>query len=941
MGGIKLIFLPHTHWDREWYLPFERFREKLVGLIDQLVKIMNADANYKYFLLDGQTIVLEDYFEVKGENPDLLRLILAGRIGIGPWYILPDEFLVSGEAIIRNLKRGFELSRKFGVEPVKVGYLPDMFGHISQMPQIFRGFGIDTAVVWRGVPKMEKNQFRWQTRDGSSVLALYLPIGYGMFYDLPDSADEFLKKLSLLFPLIKMRDDTGVYLVMVGTDHWPPEASLPELLNRANELKKDWQMEMGTLEGFFAQLKSRLDNIPGYAGELRNNDQTNILPSVASSRLYLKEMNHRASALLEKYLEPMAALDAIGSGADLRGRLDYMWKLLLSNHPHDSICGCSVDAVHVEMENRFKKIFELADLLLETSLASLACPEGPVPDRISVWNPCPAAAPGVLRFESELFPDQHLALEDEDGKIYPLERVEQVSEEEVLYQFEVAAGFAWMTFSWLSPDQIMGYYHNSLTIRPEGDKLFIDLGLGARPVNFPIRREFVRIKEMIEQEKFSTVAVRLLRLPTWRMLALADELKGPGISRFKVNKGRAQSVSWMRSSKTGLENQLLKIGISDSGAITILDLESGKEIHAGFSDRADRGDSYNFDPVAGEEPARIPDKFKPKPGPKGKNFASLELEHNYRLPEALAPDRSRRSDRKVWLRLHTRIFLYSGMRRVDFETSFENTLQDHRLQVDFSCPGLADQIQAESPFELVKRKIEKEVAPPAPAAGDIFSLLFGTECKYATGPAQNFACLEGKELGMILAGRGLSEVSAEKDPAANQTRLSFTLCRSIGYLARPDLTFRSGLAGPTLQVPDAQCLRKFKWNYSLMLFNGSADAASVFSRAYQFVFPPLVFPGESRVRLPFKIKSPKIILSAFYPGRDQNLVARLFNSSPQAERLEMDLGSEVSRAWPLSLEEKEITRPDFKLGHNQLETILKPGEIFTLGLEITKKEQRK
>jgi len=940
MPGNKLIFLPHTHWDREWYLPFERFREKLVQLIDQLTKIMNDNPNYKYFLLDGQTIVLEDYFETRGENPELRKLIKEGRIGIGPWYILPDEFLVSGEAIIRNLKKGFEISRHFGAEPVKVGYLPDMFGHISQMPQILRGFGIDIAVVWRGTPKMDKNQFRWQTRDGSSVLALYLPLGYGVIFDLPESAEEFLKKLNLMFPLLKMRDESGVYLMMVGTDHWPPEPHLPELLNRAKELKKDWQMEMGTLEEYFAELKTRLNQVPGYQGELRSSEQTQILPAVDSSRLYLKEMNHRASALLEKYLEPMLTLDWIYSGEDRQGRLDYLWKLLLQNHPHDSICGCSVDSVHSEMENRFKKFFELSETLLKQTTASLGCPAGLEPNELSVWNPNPTSSPALLSLETDIFTEKDLILEDESGKRSALERVERLDKEKLLYQFEIPGPLAWLAFSWLSPDQLFGLFHNSIHTRQEKDRLIIEIGLGEKSVNLPVRREFSRIKELVETEKISVVEVRLYQKPVYRMIAVVDGLQGPALSNFKVKRIKGKKGNNLISSAKGLENQLLKISLGESGEINIQDQESGKEILMEFSDRGDRGDSYNFDPVAGEDAIHQPEKFRSRSGPKGNNFATLELEHFYRIPVSLEPSRSRRSAKKNLLKIHSRVYLYAGLRRVDFETSFENTSQDHRLQVDFWIPESVDSFQAESQFELVKRKIEKEVPPSPPDSNDIFRLLFGGEGRYATSPVQNFACLEGQKLGMILAGRGLKEIGAEKDSAKNRTRLSFTLCRSIGFLARADLNFRNGLAGPPLPVPDAQCLRKFVWTYSLSFFTGAMESALVFNRAYPFVFPPLVFPGKSRVRLPFKIKTPKIILSALYPGKDRRIVVRLFNSGSQAEKLEMELEN-VSGAWPLSLEEKEISRPDFKLNHNLLETVLKPGEIFTLGLEIIKKEMKR
>ncbi len=934
MSEVKLIFLPHTHWDREWYLPFETFREKLVGLIDRLVEIMSSEPDYEHFLLDGQTIILEDYLETKGENPGLLQLIKEGRIRIGPWYVLPDEFLVSGESLIRNLKHGFELSRKFGAEPVKVGYLPDMFGHISQMPQILRGFGIDSALVWRGVPVMEKSQFRWQSREGSSVLGVHLPLGYGFIFNLPQAPDEFLARMNIFLSLIRLQDESGVYLILLGADHWPPEPGLARAIRKASEIKREWQMELGTLEGYLKELKSRLHEIPHFQGELRSNARTQILPGVGSARLYLKEMNHRAEALLVNYLEPILCLDWPGSGDNPRGRLDYLWKLLLSNHPHDSICGCSIDPVHREMETRYEKIIQLAKTLLENALARIAQVRSSKPGLVLVWNPAPGASPGLITFKDDLLGGQEIILEDEQGRNYPLERIERTGKEETLYRIEVPAEFAWMAFGYFSQDQIFGYFPNYFRTRREGEKLLIEIGLGSRPLCFPIKEKLSKTKEIVDKEKIPNLVFRLFRQSSFVRIAVVDNLPGPAISSFRLRKGSLDLASEITRSEAGLENCWLKISLAESGQARILDKESGKEILVEFSDRGDRGDSYNFDPVPDDQPITRVDKFRYKFGPAGKSFARLDLEHLYRLPESLDSSRARRSRKKAPLLVESRIYLYRGLRRVDFKTNLKNTIRDHRLQVDFWYPDLIDHYQAETGFDLVKRKIEQESMPPPPSLSEIARLILGSEANYASSPIQNFACLEKEGRGMILAGRGLKEISAEKDQDGNRTRLSFTLCRSIGYLARADLAFRTGLAGPPLAVPDAQCLRRLTWDYSLIVFSGPVNSEVGFGFAYQFVFPPLAFFADTQLSLPFRVQSAKIILSALYPGDNRRIVARFFNSSLQPERLELELREEISSVLAVNLEEKEISRNDLKLRGNKLEMVFQPGEICTLAMEI-------
>jgi mannosylglycerate hydrolase len=176
----RVHIVPHTHWDREWYLPYQAFRLKLVELLDDLLPALEADPGYAHFLLDGQMAVVEDHLAVRpaAEEP-LRRLVASGRVAMGPWYALPDEFLVSGETLIRNLQRGLRVAARFG-GAMEVGYLPDMFGHVAQMPQLLRGFGMEHAVVWRGVPAaVDRSGFWWRSPDGSEVRAEYLPQGYG------------------------------------------------------------------------------------------------------------------------------------------------------------------------------------------------------------------------------------------------------------------------------------------------------------------------------------------------------------------------------------------------------------------------------------------------------------------------------------------------------------------------------------------------------------------------------------------------------------------------------------------------------------------------------------------------------------------------------------------------------------------------------------------
>ncbi len=249
----RVAIVPHTHWDREWYEPYQTFRMRLVEMLDNLVPILEKDPSYARFLLDGQMAVVDDYLEVRPEAESRLRALAAtGRLGMGPWYILMDEFLVSGETIVRNLQLGFARGAAFG-GVLDVGYLPDMFGHIAQMPQILSQAGFEHAVVWRGVPSVvEKSGFNWEAPDGSRVRAEYLMTGYGNGAAIGDDAKALVTRIA------DHIDEVGSFLLdgllfMNGTDHQEPQSWLGRVVAEANDIQDDFDIEITSLPEYLAE----------------------------------------------------------------------------------------------------------------------------------------------------------------------------------------------------------------------------------------------------------------------------------------------------------------------------------------------------------------------------------------------------------------------------------------------------------------------------------------------------------------------------------------------------------------------------------------------------------------------------------------------------------------------------------------------------------------
>src|SRR5689334_22159140 len=344
MTPRRVNIVPHTHWDREWYSPFQKFRMRLIEMVDGLLPLLDADASYSHFLLDGQMAVVDDYLEVRPQAESVLRrLATEGRLAMGPWYSLPDEFLVSGETIIRNLQAGIARAAEFG-GAMDVGYLPDMFGHVSQMPQIFRLFGFEHAVVWRGVPNaIDRTAFMWSSPDGSTVRAEYLWRGYGNGARTPKDSKELLQRIGeyeqLTHAAMDGRNPTQPepMLWMNGSDHLSPDPWLGQVIAEANAAQSDFDLQITPLADHLKMGPTK--DLPKWTGELRSGGRANLLMGVTSNRTDVRLLAARAERSLERLAEPLSALflPAEQWPGEL---LAIAWKEVLRNAAHDAICEC-------------------------------------------------------------------------------------------------------------------------------------------------------------------------------------------------------------------------------------------------------------------------------------------------------------------------------------------------------------------------------------------------------------------------------------------------------------------------------------------------------------------------------------------------------------------------------------------------------------------------
>ncbi len=369
---MEVTVYTHTHWDREWYRSFEEFRLRLIEVIDNVVFQLENN-NASNFLLDGQTIVLDDYFALYPQNKAKIKqLIRDKKLFIGPWYVLADEFLVSGECLIRNLYYGLKQARNMGADKF-IGYLPDSFGHNSQIPQILNSFGIKDCVLWRGAGD-KPSEFIWKSYDGSQVFTVHLVQGY--FQDILNQnipLEEKVQKLKEILDAIKQSSLTDNVLLPSGGDHINLPDNFEDLIIKINNKIGDYNIKTGSLFSYINKIKLKTLKLNEYTGELRDNTNAPILSGTYSTRLHLKKLNITSTFNITKLLEPLISLlNTHEIIPNYNNELEYLWKLLLKNQPHDSICGCSVDTVHREMETRFERIDQIFNYLMDKSMLASA-----------------------------------------------------------------------------------------------------------------------------------------------------------------------------------------------------------------------------------------------------------------------------------------------------------------------------------------------------------------------------------------------------------------------------------------------------------------------------------------------------------------------------------------------------------------------------------------
>ncbi|HEY8846234.1 MAG TPA: hypothetical protein VIM24_06205 [Candidatus Limnocylindrales bacterium] len=827
--------VPHTHWDREWYEPFQVFRMRLVELVDELLDSMEADERLA-FTLDGQVATVDDYLEVRPEGRVRIeRLIAEGRLAIGPWQILMDEFLVSGETLIRNLEIGWHAAEAFGAA-MPVGYLPDMFGHVAQMPQILRRGAIRHAVVWRGVPAaIGQHAFTWRAPDGSEVRAEYLVGGYGNGAYLLAIPDRLADKVARYVDAGRAFYGDRSVLAMYGTDHAVPSPRLATIVADANARRDDIVVRIETLtryiQGFDAALDpTRLDAAgvppapaaPIWSGELRSAARANMLMNVTSARIDIKAAAARAERLLERYAEPLAALHGTAWPARL---LELAWRRMVDNSAHDSICGCSQDAVVNQVLTRFAEAEQIGRGIATAAIRPLAAaaPQGSV----VIVNPSPHDRTDLIEVDLDVPAAwASVDLELSDGRRLAtqlVERPEPVLRRLNLTGRQVAELFARR----LHGRELFGHSLDGHQVERDGAsaRLVLLLDDPAAPDDFDIDLLSDAVATATAGDPDEVWEVVVARGDRRRLAALVPAPPlGAAVGRPVEGTERTDDPGRVSPGERSLSNGLISVAVAEDGTLAI---EGGGVRLTGVGrivDGGDYGDTYNYGPPTDDRIVERPAAaFVVRQLEGGPVRGRLEIVARYDWPVDLLPDGTGRSEATAPVDVTTRLELRTGEPFVRVAIEFTNPARNHRVRWHLPLPAPTDQSSAEGQFAVVDRGLIEEAGHG--------------EVPTPTFPAHGFVHVAGVSV--------LLDHVTEYE-LVDGRELALTVLRSTGLISRNDNPFREDPAGPEVPVPGAQLLGPWRFGFALLPHLGSWQGDGILAASEAYHHPFLSARGAAR-----------------------------------------------------------------------------------------------
>ena len=778
---IKTVYVvPHTHWDREWFFTSSKAKVYLLKDLKDVLTYLEKGGEFKSFLLDGQASLIEDYLKWRPQDTALVKkLVKEKKLILGPWYTQTDQFMVSGESIINNLRIGIQESDRLGGH-MKIAYVPDSFGQESSMPQIYRGFHLNDAVLYRGfsLATARQSEFIWQGEDGSEVTVFRMACGYFVGGVVDETK---LKQLMTEEPFktIVEQATTNNLLFPNGSDMAPIRFDLPQFLTKLNQANQNhFTFKVGSLEDYVASVRAEKPALIRLTGEQDSGKDMRVHKSITSSRADLKQLNTKLQNYLSNIMEPILALGSYFGQDYPEKTVEDIWKKMFKNAAHDSMGNCVSDEVNDQIRMRYQEVQDLASTLIELTMRELTTRIKPIkqPLTLTVFNTLPNKRSGIV---SQTFysPSRCFSLQDTDGHSL---------------QYEITA-------------------IKEVTELIKGATIQLDPG---QKIYLP-----AKVYEVKAEIEFT-------QLPAF------------GYRQFELIPEKDQKLELTAPvSANEIANDFYRITVNEDGSLNILDKLNNYlyRRQAIIEENGDDGDSYNYSPAKKDLHVYSTQQKYHTTVMRGKLKEQLIIDYDFLVPHDLAGRARGIKDTKMPVQLI--VTLAKASKMIDFKVKVDNRApKSHRLCVNFASEIITNSSIADIQFGTVKRPLvkEKELAQWAkdPAQWQ--------EKPIAINPMQSFIALSGSERCVAIAPQGVREYESVGE---NNATIRLTLFRTYGMLGKKDLLYRPGRASgdETVSTPKAQLNKMLTFDFGLLFAQTEYDQTDLANAVKEYLTPLQVY----------------------------------------------------------------------------------------------------
>lgn len=893
--------LSNTHWDREWYMSLEKYRVRLVKMMDRLVKVMEEKPEYQ-FTTDGQYMVIKDYLDVKPEMEDRVKaLVREGRLHVGPWYTQPLETLITGEAMVRNLLYGIKESKKLGGF-MPFSYMVDEFGHASQTPQVLQGFNIDHALAWRGMKKNTPDVFNWNSPDGSSVYMHYSRHGYGEATAMPTSMEDFeevidgqtFKRGGLKTRIERIKDLkeknplTQEFFWLNGIDHSWAQENILEVIEQINENFPEYNVRASTPntygDAYIEACKANNIVLEERIGELMDPYEA-TLQSTHTARVDQKIEHYHSERILEKKAEPLATMGWLCGMEYPKWAIDKAWTSILENHAHDSLGCTSVDSVYKQVMARYDTSIALSEQIIRDSATHL------------------------MRFDTEL------------NKLYLFNTTAMPCKGDIYGKF-------------LIPTELG--LDNFKLVAPNGDEVPYSIIDKKTLKDIRYNAQYGHTSGMICNEYTVVMQVNLpadIGVTSLDLIAASKEGATFSLNAYDVVSGDRQSSSETLTPEFGImENEHIKVEINPNGTMNLLYKKTGKQYRnlLLLEDSGDTGNFYlhtrpNYNKIitnlgAQAEISLLYDEAL---------YCEYEIKYVLHIPAC--GEGERRSNELKATPVKINVKLLKNNPRVDVKIEVDNHSTDHQMRVLFPTQLVeATKSRSGQPFDIVERAIKVSLER------DIKN-----NPSYSCYPMQDFCDVSEEGNGLSLAAKGIFEYEAMEN---RENALALTLFKATEYIDR-------GTFGNTEQF-DARLGMLFKkLSFEISILPHDGDFKENYIRVMNYIAPPMVMfkTCTDEQLLPYEEEPVKQIddfgkfiefngqhctITGIKKAEDRNsVIIRVWNYSEEVQQVKMSIPTAVSEIKNIYKVNYNEDRIEALVEGNSLNIMVNPHQVVALEFE--------